>query len=193
MNTQKIKAQLVRSGFSLIEILVVVAILAGLAAIAFPVANKMLKSGNLEKNREMVKSLEIAVDRFYNEYGYFPVELTEDEELTDAEVIDMLIELEGSEDNLEYNIKGINFLEGFAEGKNGRGGIIRLSTGKIDDLKSTFKQPFEVILDGDYDKTIDPPALRLSDEDEVVKGKRILIWTKGEDDQVKEDIITNWR
>ncbi|MGJ8671954.1 type II secretion system protein [Rubritalea sp.] len=181
-----------RSGFSLIEILVVISIIAGLAAIAFPVINKVVKSGNLEKNREMTVALERGIDRFYEEYGYYPIEISDETELDSSEVITLLSELEGSQDNLDYNIKGINFLEGFSEGKNGRGGLLRDSTGNVDDLKNAFKQDFEIILDSNFDSTISPPSLGLDDEDEDIVGKRVLIWSKGEDDTVS-DIITNWR
>ncbi|MFC5051289.1 type II secretion system protein [Rubritalea spongiae] len=182
----------IRPGFSLIEILIVVAIITGLAAIAFPVANKVIKSGNLEKNREMTVALERAIDRFYGEYGYYPVEVSDDDTLDTSEIEQLLSELEGTQDNLEYNIKGINFLEGFAEGKNNRGGLLRTSSGDIDGLKNTFGQNFEIIIDGDFDKTIEPPALGLEDEGEDIVGKRVLIWSQGEDNAT-EDIITNWR
>ena len=84
-----------RRGFSLVEILVVIAIIAVLAAIAYPVANKMIKKGQIEKNRGIVMSLEMAIDQFYDEYGYYPFEPSSDQ-LTDVQIIDMLNELHGS-------------------------------------------------------------------------------------------------
>ena len=196
MKTQQFNSHPTRSGFSLVELLVVIAIIAGLAAIAFPIAGKMIKSGDLEKNREITKALELSIDRFYEKYGYYPADLdgkSDTSNFTDQSLVDVLIELEGKEDDLEFNINGINFIEAIPEGSNGRGGIIRTSSGEIDMFINKSGQEFNLRFDTDFDNAIDEPSLDLEDQGEEVRGKRTLIWSYGEELDNKDDIITNWR
>ena len=181
-----------RRGFSLVEILVVIAIIAVLAAIAYPVANKMIKKGQIEKNRGIVMSLEMAIDQFYDEYGYYPFEPSTDQ-LTDQETIDMLNELHGG-DNLAYNTKGKNYISSIPDAsKNKRGGLVWSggANPQIEAFRHTFtpvagKSDFYIMLDSDYDEQISVTDTDYTAKD--IKGKRALIWSKGED--LVRDAIT---
>ncbi len=179
-----------RRGFSIVEVLIVTAIIATLAAIAFPLAGKMIKSSKLEKNREITEVLEQAIDRFYNEYGYFPIKIDESEVLESDtnKFTTMLDELIGSKDNLKYNMKGINFLEAMPEAKRSHSGIVRLSD-DIESLKNSFGGNFSIKFDSTYDEVLTAPGV-LGGKD--IKGKRSLIWCFGEDTSDFNDVITNW-
>ncbi len=198
-------SHLSRRGFSLVEVLVVIAIIAVLAAVAYPVANKMIKKSKVEKNRAIVTTLERAIDQFYDEYGYYPLEPTTDE-LSDGDIIAMLNELHGNGDSLKYNTKGKNYISSIPDASSKRGGLVWVGD-QIDEFRHTFTpadgrdSDFFILLDSDYDKEI-----MVTDSDYTardIKGKRILIWSKGEDlveeattqkekDQALLDDVKNW-
>lgn len=176
-------SHLTRRGFSLVEVLVVIAIIAVLAAVSYPIANKMIKKSKVEKNRAIITTLERAIDQFYDEYGYYPIEPLSNE-LSDGDIIAMLNELHGSGDNLTYNTKGKNYIGSMPDASSKRGGLV-WGGDQIDEFRHTFTpvdgrdSDFFILLDSDYDKTITVTDSDYQSKD--IKGKRALIWSKGED------------
>lgn len=61
-----------RSGFTLIEMLVVIAIIAILAGLLFPAINRALETAKRNQAASDVRSIAAAIHMFYNEYGYLP-------------------------------------------------------------------------------------------------------------------------
>lgn len=188
-----------RKGFSLVEILVVIAIIAVLAAIAFPVAGKVAKKGKLQKNKELVTGLEAAIDRFHAEYSYLPASVqpapSYDEEYSGRTLVRILEELEGKSDDLTYNTKGINFLEAIPPAEAERAGITRIRD-KITGITNAFGEPIYVLLDYSYDEVLQSPT---EIESREVSGVRTLVWTFGHENQgaSREEILENsaasWR
>ena len=64
-----------RSGFTLIEMLVVIAIIAILAGLLFPAINRALETAKRNQAAADVRSIAGAITMFYNDYGYFPIPL----------------------------------------------------------------------------------------------------------------------
>ncbi|MCC5844794.1 MAG: prepilin-type N-terminal cleavage/methylation domain-containing protein [Verrucomicrobia bacterium] len=62
-----------RSGFTLIEMLVVIAIIAILAGLLFPAINRALETAKRNQASADVRSIAAAITMFYNDYGYLPV------------------------------------------------------------------------------------------------------------------------
>ncbi len=62
-----------RSGFTLIEMLVVIAIIAILAGLLFPAINRALETAKRNQAAADVRSIAAAITMFYNDYGYLPV------------------------------------------------------------------------------------------------------------------------
>ncbi len=71
----KTNLPLKRSGFTLIEMLVVIAIIAILAGLLFPAINRALETAKRNQAAADVRSIAGAITMFYNEYGYLPVPL----------------------------------------------------------------------------------------------------------------------
>jgi len=63
-----------RIGFTLIEMLVVIAIIATLAGFLFPAIGKSLRTAKRNTAAIEAKSIAGAILLFYNDYGYMPVE-----------------------------------------------------------------------------------------------------------------------
>lgn len=191
--------KLARKGFSLVEVLIVIAIIAVLAAIAIPVAGTVAKNGKLKKNKEIVTGLKLAIDRFHDEYGHLPANghpaPGDDETLNNVDLIEILRELEGKDDSLVYNTKGTNFLKAIPEAKSGNAGIIR-SNGNISDITNAMGQPIFITLDYSSDEEIEVSTEFGS---RTVNAVRALVWTFGnlENDATPEEILedssASWR
>jgi prepilin-type N-terminal cleavage/methylation domain-containing protein len=72
----KTNLPLKRSGFTLIEMLVVIAIIAILAGLLFPAINRALETAKRNQAAADVRSIAGAITMFYNDYGYLPIELS---------------------------------------------------------------------------------------------------------------------
>jgi prepilin-type N-terminal cleavage/methylation domain-containing protein len=186
----------VPSGFSLVEILVVIAIVAGLAAIAFVAFGSANRSGMQAQAQADMRVIENAVERYYNEYGYLPPyssgssSSSDTRGETDGAASDLVKELSGADDTM--NIKGINFLtlaEQASDSDN-------LSTDDdLESLKDPWGEFYQLILDSNYDNEIEPPAEYVGD---TVRGKRILLWSLGADksnssDEERQDDVFSWK
>ena len=179
-----------RKAFSLVEVLVVIAIIGVLAAVSFPVAGKVAKSANIEKNRALVKALDGAISEFYTDYNYLPHEVNSDTKLSNNETIDMLRELAGQ--RKERNTKGKNYLIGIPTAKNDRNGLRYGSGDDIDGFFCSFGGDVYVVLDGDYDGKINKPAsVPTSARD--IRGRKALVWTLGEEEDDEDAIVMSWK
>ena len=181
-------SHLSRRGFSLVEVLVVIAIIAVLAAVAYPIANKMIKKSKVEKNHAIAVTLERGIEDFYDEYGYFPIDAGSDDELSQVDLVDMLNALAGN--TKERNTKGKNFISSLADASNGRSGLVYGASNDISALASSFGGQFQIILDGDFNEEIDEPALF---GNATIKEKRSLIWCFGEEEDDETAYTTTWQ
>ena len=59
-------------GFTLVELLTVIAIIAILAALIFPAIKNSLKKAEIAKAQTAIAGLEIAFKAYFNEYGHWP-------------------------------------------------------------------------------------------------------------------------
>lgn len=91
-----------RSGFTLIEMLVVIAIIAILSSLLFPAVTKALETARRNKARVEAQSIAAAINVFFNDYGYFPIAFAQQSGNADvtpdtAEVIQTLLAIDGGD------------------------------------------------------------------------------------------------
>jgi len=59
-------------GFTLVELLVTIAIVASLAAILMPIINSGRRMAKIAATKSLLAQVENAIDRFTNDHGYYP-------------------------------------------------------------------------------------------------------------------------
>ena len=126
-----------RGGFTLVEMLVVIGMIAALAGISFPVYRSIQKKVEMRQLQMLVTSMDRAVDNFETEYNYLPYFAssypTADSNYKDStgDVSKFFTELAGL--TTISNFKQIKFLEGSAP-KSGSAGIeVTATSAKIID------------------------------------------------------------
>jgi prepilin-type N-terminal cleavage/methylation domain-containing protein len=144
-------------GFTLIELLVVITIIGVLAAISFPVYNKIITKAREVQAKNDAMGIKNAVKAFYTEYGLYPFPTDEAEDTvmkeTDAEFMRVLLAEEeeggsGGSGSKVLNRRGIVYFAA-NPANNGRSGI---------DQEGNFLDPwgqvYRVYMDGDYNQKI---------------------------------------
>ncbi len=130
-----------KSGFTLIELMMVIVIIAIIAGLAFPAFMKLRMSARKEQSRKECTSLASAIRTYYHEYGRYPCD-------------------EGSGGIKRFisdNNKVIEYLTTFDSDKNFRQVyFINESDYRLDNRKvvDPLGHPYEIVIDIDND-TID--------------------------------------
>ena len=192
-----------RGGFTLVEMLVVISMIAALAGISFPVYRSIQKKVEKQQTQMFYASIERAVDNFESEYNHLPYSgssyPTEDNTLFWAnpllsQVFGVLLGVESTQ-----NFKKIEFLEPvLAEGsgpaaapgpagyKNGF--VIDESAGTAV-LYNAYGIHYAGCIDHDLDGETYCNTLP-----ETVTGKKIILWTPNFAawDKTNPDWIKSW-
>ena len=70
-----------KAGFTLVELLTVIAIIAVLAGILMPTLSKAMQKAYEGKARSAISSLEVAISMYETDMGYYPIEGTDDNDI----------------------------------------------------------------------------------------------------------------
>jgi len=132
------------SAFTLIELLIVIAIISVLAGLAFPAMQGALNSGKKAQARNDIAQLAAAVKSFQLEYGRMPVIGSRTTDWPDAPNKDILTALTSSN---EVNPRGTVFFEP-KQAKAGKGGL------DAGIYKDPWGTAYRFTLDADYDNRI---------------------------------------
>ena len=183
-NVSKAKS---RRGFTLVEMIVVISMIAALAGISFPVYRSIQKKVEKQQFQMNSQALERAVDNFETEYNYLPyvsgATLKDGDEIldSDAERTAFTTILAGGESIV--NFKKIKFFS-CQEATGGPGNYVNGMVINADDTVSFYtpwgRQITIILIDTDMDEMMYTPwyggQLTLST-------KRIRIWDQGVDAQ----------
>lgn len=165
------------SGFTLVELLVVISIIAVLAAAGFAAGNAAIQKAKKVTALATCTALESAVSNFFTEYGSMPKEGTKDEVVktdTDTTLITVLLGLEST-----VNTRSIKFLT-VREGKAKKGGLIYSTNGtSVTGLYDPWGGGFSVMMDLDFDEQIKPSPT--GGGGATLNGRRVAVWSNGAD------------
>jgi prepilin-type N-terminal cleavage/methylation domain-containing protein len=186
----KIQSTRRNSGFTLVELLVVIAIIAVLAGVAFTAGASAVMKAKKMTALTTATAIEQAVNNFVTENGSFPkAGITGDEKIATAdtspsfnvEFLNILLGIEKSQTPL--NSKGLKYLtvkqgKGKKDGLIYRGGGAAAENAEVLGLYDPWGGPYLVQFDGDYDDTI--TAKTASEKaSKVIRGKKVIVWTNG--------------
>lgn len=190
-----------RRGFTLVELLVVVAIIAVLASMGFAGAKAAINNARKVKARKMCVAMDTAVLAFYDEYGHLPAMTgidTDKEFVTDSgdgvTLVTILMGYESESATIE-NRKRVRYLDA-PEAKGRRDGVVYRGSGdQVEGLFDPWGGPYRVLLDGDYNEQLDNP-FRGAGNPSVLRGKRVVTYTFGANkinDQGGRDDVASWK
>jgi len=143
-----------KRGFTLIEILVVIAIIAALGGLSYGPIMKYLTLADVTEAQKVCKDLTFAVDNFEIEYTHLPYTGTNYPtsdaaiETSTSAFLDVLM----GEDT-DINDKAKKFFEA-SEAKSGKNGLV-YDGGSVDKLVDKWAKPFTIMLDYDDNGIVD--------------------------------------
>lgn len=139
MKLTRISPQLKR-GFTLIELMVVIAILAALASIGYPTVLEQMNAGARQTATSNLKELGNMLFKFKDDHGQYPCDATADELMEDADKADFNFgELKGNHSNAYFrqffysasnNTEKPFFVELSSGGKSTKEGDEKLANGR---------------------------------------------------------------
>ena len=164
-------------GFTLVELLVVIAIIAVLASAGFAAGHAAIQRARKMTALATATALESAVNNFYNDYGFMPVDGSADTVVktnTDTDFLRVLLGLETTK-----NTRGIRFLS-VKEGKGNKNGLIYTDGGNsIRGLYDPWGGGFNVMLDLDYNEQLQVQPVGGGSIN--LNGRRVAAWSDGAD------------
>lgn len=187
-----------RSGFTLVELLVVIAIIAVLAAAGFAGGTAAIQKARKVTAQSVASSVESAVESFYSDYSALPDPTgtaTDDNTppyTTDTGPgVDLLNILAGKESTTSQNDRKIRYLS-LKEGKGGRDGADYAANGSFTGLFDPWGEPYSIVLDYGYDEriTVSPLGSPI-----VLNGRRVAVYSRGTDssgDANSKTLVKTW-
>ena len=148
-------------GFTLIELLVVIAIIGILAVIIIPSIHGALRSATKTRAQRQVQDLDVALKRYFSEYGRMPVsadlmraksDLHYNEAKEQSGVIEVLINADGIDVNL--NPRKITFLDLDPKDFGVKTVAEMLLKLKSDGYKDPWGNPYGIFMDVNFDDAI---------------------------------------
>ena len=184
-------------GFTLMELLVVMTIIAILAALSVPVANAVMKRARLMRATHMALELRKAVGTYSAEYGRYPVardngsQSARDAEVeTDQALMNVLLASDEASGPGGLNPRGLPFISAnrASSDRNPRDGMVYTPTGG-GTLYDPWGNLYRLIIDVDRNNRCKVPS------GDGVVAKDVLVWSlgpNGKDDRGGGDDVIVW-
>jgi prepilin-type N-terminal cleavage/methylation domain-containing protein len=185
----------VASGFTLVELLVVISIIVVLAAMSFGAANMAMTKAKKLQTANDARALKQAIQAFNSEYSRLPdFGATGEEAQTDgesgAELLTILLGKEEVSDSMQ-NKKQIAFFSAKVNKNKNKGGLVYSNQGsgaRPDGLYDAWGNPFYVKLDTEYDGELEDPFK----QGNIVR-ENVIVYSYGADKKVGGgDDIQTW-
>ena len=174
------------------------AIIAVLASAGFAAGNAAIQKARKTTALSAATAIESAVNNFYTEYGFMPVDGDEDKVIdtkTDIEFLKVLLGAE-AESPPPKNSRKVKFLS-VREGKGKKGGLQYSENGTtIEGLFDPWGGPYQVALDLDYDEKVKVKPKGTGSTEKTLNGRRVAVWSDGADGastgsgKVSDDVVT---
>lgn len=177
-----------RLGFTLVELLIVMAIILLLTAILFPAVTGAKKSALIAKTQSDIKMLHSAINAFKNEYDRYPLHGTEHSARADIEYDNekLMKTLLGNDEN--DNPRGFSFLNINEASMDEDGRFVDPWVPKGED----YGEPYEAMVDADYDGVLDV-EIRTGDVNiDVVTNVAVAVWSLGDENDDQVGPFTSW-
>lgn len=183
------------AGFTLIEMLVVIGIIALLATIAVPAANGVLQRARALQAKTMMKGVEVAVNAYKSEYGRLPLAAGSSGEVTYAlgpggegdNGLDLLETLMADTNQVTTNPRQIKFYDP-PTAKGNRNGYVE-DVGLVD----PWGNGITLLINYDYETTpISNPYAHLTGEPENLNSAAILYSSGPDRISNNKDDVRSW-
>lgn len=172
-----------RRGFTLVELLIVIAIIMVLASLGFAGVQVGLRKAKTVQSLNLANNLSQAIQNFYDEYGTLPSSTVTAAPFDTASTggVNVLRVLLAQETGATVlNTRGITFLNA-KTAKGGKSGIDYGSGSTANAMYDAWGEPFYVVFDHDYNDEIPNPIIVGSPEPAIVRGVKAVIYSKGAD------------
>ncbi len=183
------------SGFTLVELLVVISIIVVLAAMSFGAANMAINKAKRLQSTNDARNLQQGVENFAREYSRLPdFGAQGDEARTEgeagAELLTILLGKEEVSDSMQ-NKRQIAFVN-FKENSNkNKGGLIytnKGSGGRPEGLYDAWGNPFYIKIDTEYDNELEDPFK----QGNIIR-KTVIVYSYGADKKIGGgDDVQTW-
>jgi len=201
----KTNRQVSSRGFTLLELLVVITIIAILGSLVASQINKAIDEANRVKVLTVVNELKAGINAYQVDYGRFPIDSKaaangEDapEALTDGSnsLVDALLGIPPVEGGTDLNPKRTQYSQ-FPSAKNDRYGL--MGTKRPYKLNDLWGQPYHLLLDTNGDNQVKNPDSantdpKISQNQAAHLATRSAVYSSGKDQKpLTTDDITSWR
>ena len=186
-----------REGFTLLEILVVISIIAVLAGLLFPGIQGAFINAKKTQALSAIRDITTGLKQYQVDYGRFPLPAgLASEEVMDLDAGSLVLKVLLGENPQRLNPKAERYIEPKV-GKAGAGGLI--GAGDHYSLIDPWGQPYHVILDLNYDGRVANPDTQ--NEDSAITGEAlaqlpmsVLVFSSGPDKRLyTRDDVVSWR
>lgn len=190
------KNQIVRQqrGFTLVELLIVIAIIMVLAALGFAGVQTALKKARTVQTLNMVTNTSQAIQNFFDEYGSLPTANATPTPISTntpegLNVLRVLLAQEGTGSTI-LNTKGVRYLD-IKTAKARKAGVVFDGGGtNVTGMFDAWGDPLWIAFDEDYNDEILNPIPNTPTDPQIIRGMKAIVYSYGADrvEKTKDDV-----